>query len=85
MLGASPSTPISFSYGYSTGVSNQNRQFTGQERYGPRPVFIADWRIPKDKQTEFTQFNTAAFVPAPKGSVGRESGFYYWSNPPQFL
>jgi hypothetical protein len=76
-------TPVSFSYNYSSGVSNQNRQTTGQERWGPRPQFVADWRIPADKQTEFVQFNTASFVPASRGSVGRESGFNYWSNPSQ--
>ena len=48
-------TPTNFSYSFSSGVSNQNRQTTGQERYGPRPVFVADWRIPEEKMNEFVQ------------------------------
>lgn len=82
---AQSGTPANFGYSYSTGISNLARQYTGTERYGPRPVLLSAWELANDKQTEFTQFNTASIGPASKPSVGRESGFYYWSNPATFL
>jgi hypothetical protein len=78
-------SPTTFGFNYRSGVSNQNLEFTGQPSYGPRPVIVADWVLPSDQKTTFTQFNTAAIAPASKPSVGRESGFNYWSNPPIFL
>jgi len=85
MVTAQSGTPANFGYSFSTGISNLARQYTGTERYGPRPVIAGNWVLPKDQQNEFVQFNPAAIQPAAKPSVGRESGFYYWSNPPQFL
>jgi len=78
-------TPSNFGFGFSSGVSNQNRQWTGQETYGPRPI-IGNWRLPSGKMDEYHQFDTSAIFPAKIPSVGLESGpSGYWSNPATFL
>jgi hypothetical protein len=82
---------------FQSGVSSMNREYTGSEHVGPRPIFVGDWVLPSDQKAYNVQFNTKAFVQVPRpvrdpvtgvitgGSVGLESGFNYWSNPPQFL
>jgi hypothetical protein len=85
LVTAQTGTPNSFGFGFSGGVSNQNRQWTGQETYGPRPI-IGDWRMPADKMNDYQQFNVAAIQPAKIPSVGLESGpSGYWSSPITFL
>jgi hypothetical protein len=87
LMTAQTGNPSSFSYGYSTGLTSGgaiNRVYTGQERYGPRPMFVVDWTLPKNQTNEFVQFNTASFIPASKPSTGMESGFNYWSSPATF-
>jgi hypothetical protein len=88
IIRAQSGTPVSLGYGFSDSPWSSggyvNRYFTGSERYGPRPVFIDDWKLPKDQMNEFVQFNTKSFIPASRPSVGREAGFYYWDNPGTF-
>lgn len=87
-VAAQTGTPITFSYTFSsvlTSTAAINRYYTGQERFGPRPVFVANWKLPGEQRSEYVQFNTASFIPASRPSVGLESGFNYWSNPTTFL
>jgi hypothetical protein len=84
LVTAQTGTPVSFTY-YINGVSSLQRSYTGNERYGPRPRFVSDWRLPSSQQTDFAAFNTASIIPASKPSVGLDAGLGYNSNPRTFL
>ena len=85
IVGVQSGGPRSFGYNFSSGVSNQNLEYTGQASYGPRPVFVGNWYESRDQRSTYSQFNTQAFIPASRPSVGRESGFNQWSDPARFL
>ena len=67
--------------GYSINGYNSTMITTGDPDYGPRPVFTSSPIA--NTRTSLAWFNTASFVPAPKGSHGNDSGIGYLEGPGQ--
>lgn len=71
-------TPVNVTYNVASGGSTisgaqLNRQITGSEDVVPRPVFTCDPTAGAGQMMAFV--NTSCFAPAPKGSVGIDSGW----------
>lgn len=68
--------------GYSVqgiGGAELNRRITGSETWGPRIVMTGSPKLDKHKRNEFQQVDYTVFRPAPRGSIGIDSG------PPGYL
>ena len=59
-----------------TGIGNaeRNRRITGSEDIAPRVVFTCNPNLPRGKRTILAFIDTSCVAPAPKGSIGGDSG-----------
>lgn len=59
-----------------TGIGNaeRNRRITGSEDFGPRVVLTCNPNLPRGKRTIVSFIDTSCVAPAPKGSIGNDSG-----------
>jgi hypothetical protein len=59
-----------------TGIGNaeRNRRITGSEDFAPRVVLTCDPSKPRSERTIDSYIDTSCFAPAPKGSIGNDSG-----------
>lgn len=56
------------------GAAELNRRITGSEDVGPRIVLTCNPNLPRGERTISRFINTSCVAPAPKGSIGMDSG-----------
>jgi hypothetical protein len=68
--------PVNVTYSVSgIGTTTLNREITGSEDIAPRVVFTCSPNESRGSRNIDAFINTACFAPAPKGSVGLDSGY----------
>jgi hypothetical protein len=71
----SSGAPTTISYSVQgTGTTALNRQITGSETWGPRPVLTGDMNLNPGDRTMYAWINTSVIQRAVKGSTGMDSG-----------
>src|SRR5439155_112641 len=67
--------PLTLDYTH-TGIGNaeRNRRITGSEDVAPRVVLTCNPNLPRGKRTVLAFIDTSCVAPAPKGSIGNDSG-----------
>ena len=68
--------PVNVTYSVSnTGSALLNREITGSEDQAPRPVFTCNANLGYGDRNIYSFIDTSCFAPAPKGSIGLDSGY----------
>src|SRR5205823_1431654 len=68
-------SPLTASYSLTgIGQAELNRRITGSEDFAPRVVLTCDPNKPHGDRTIGAYIDTSCFAPAPKGSIGNDSG-----------
>ena len=67
--------PLTLAYNLTgIGGAERNRRITGSEDFGPRVVLTCNPNLSRGDRTILTYINTSCVAPAPKGSIGNDSG-----------
>ena len=78
----STGAPVNVTYSVTgIGAAQLNRQITGSEDIGPRVVMTCNPNLSRGDRNIDAFINTSCFAPAPKGSVGIDSGYNRLTGP----